>query len=185
VDFSFFYGIYSMHLDNVDDSTYRETVNNNFLWISKEETFDYSLGRDSCYTFVKYFARGEKPREEKKAKEETKFNKKYRGLPELVGNLQKGLLNEEDSIHFIVNATSYSIKIESIESGDSSITYSCSLEGVVKREPGDIIIFPYPIELFAEKREGGKVIPVRFHTKFLNVRNGNRTSIEGELREEK
>jgi len=180
INFSFLYGIYSTCFNKLNDSTYRETVKNNFLWISKEETFDYSLGKDSCYTFVKYSAKGENPREEKKALEGKIFNKKYRSLPELFNDFEKGLL--KDSIHLIVNATSYSIKVENIEKGDNNITYSCSLEGLVKREPGDIIIFPYPIELFAEKRAGGKIVPFRFCTKFLNVRNGNKTFIEGELR---
>lgn len=182
INFSFLYGIYSAFFDKVNDSTYRETVQNNFLWISKEETFDYLLSKDSCYTFVKYSAKGEKPREEKKALEGKIFNKKYRSLPELFDNFEKGLL--KDSIHLIVNATPYSVKVESIEKGDSNIAYSCSLEGLVKREPGDIIIFPYPIELFAEKRTG-KTVPLKFHTKFLNVRNGNKTFIEGELRKNK
>lgn len=180
INFSFLYGIYSTCFDKVNDSTYRETVKNNFLWISKEETFDYLRGKDSCYTFVKYSAKGEKPREEKKALEGRTFNKKYKPLPELFDDFEKGLL--KDSIHMIVNAVPYSIKVKSIEEEKNNIIYSCSLEGLVKREPGDIIIFPYPIELFAEKRAGGKIVPLRFCTKFLNVRSGNKTFIEGELR---
>ncbi len=178
IDFSFLFGIYSMKFKKINDSTYREIVKNNFLWKSKEEFFDYSF-KDSCYTFNNYSARGEKPRLEKELLEGKTFDKKYKSPPELFGYLERGLI--KDSIHFIVCGLPYSVKIESIEKNDT-ITYSCSLEESIKKEPGDVILFPYPIEAIT-KKEDGKIIPLGFFTKFLNAKNGKNTHLEGVLRE--
>jgi hypothetical protein len=179
IDFSFLHGMYSMKFKRINDSTYREIVKNNFFQ-SKEEVFDYSF-RDSSCILDSYSAIGGKPREEKEVLEGTVFDKKYKSLPELFNDFEKGLL--KDSIYLIVLGMPYSIKIENTEV-DEDIIYSCKLKKPIKKEPGDFILFPYPIEVYA-KRKNEKVIPLGFYTKFLNVRSGRNTSIEGELRKEK
>ena len=179
IDISVLLGIYSVKFKRINDSTYQEIVKNNFLW-SKEEFFDYSF-KNSSYTLDSYFAVGGKPREEKEALEGTVFDKKYKNLPELFKDFEKGLL--KDSIHCIVLGLPYSIKIENTEK-DKDIIYSCNLLGCIKRDPGDFVLFPYPIEVHA-KRKDEKIIPVGFYTKFANVRTGRNTSIEGRLRKEK
>ena len=180
IDFSFLFGIYSMEFKRINDSTYQEIADNNFLWESKKEFFNYSL-EDSCYTLIKYFVEGGKPRKEKKALEGRRFDKKYRSLPELFNYFEKGLLKDKDSLHFIVNAMPYSVPVKSRENKDS-IVYSCSLDDMIKREPGDNIIFPYPIEVYTIKREEG-LSPVGFSTEFLRVKSGKRIPIKGKLRE--
>jgi hypothetical protein len=177
IDFSFLYGLYSMEFEKINDSTYRETVKNNFLWKSNEEVFDYSL-KDSCYILDNYSARGGKPREEKEILEGTSFDKKYKTFPELFDYFKEGLLG--DSLHCIVLGLPYSIKIEK-NVDDEKIIYSCSLNGVIKEEAGDFIVFPYPVEIHAENKNE-KLIPFAFFTKYLNVKNGKNTSLEGELR---
>ncbi len=179
IDFSFLLGFYSMKFKKLTDSTYQEIVKNNVPFQSKDEFFNYSF-KDSCYTLLSYYAVGGKPRAEKKALVGRDFDDKYRSLPELVNYFEKGLIKDGDSIHFIINGEPYSVEIGRRENQDSVI-YSCSLEEIIKREPGDVIIFPYPIEAYATKENGG-LIPLRFSTAFLNVRNGKKTSIEGELR---
>jgi hypothetical protein len=179
INVSFLSGHYSMDFRKINDSTYREIVENNFLWKSKKEIFEYSF-KDSCYKLNSYFVIGEKPRDEKKALEGTVFDEKYEIPPEILNDLKKGLLEKKDSIHFIIQGVSYSIKIENTKK-DNNIIYSCDPGEIVKEEPGDFILFPYPIEVRAEKKDG-KTIPLKFSTKFLNARTGKNTSIEGELR---
>lgn len=179
IDFSFLYGLYSMKFEKINDSTYRETVKNSFLWKSNNEVFNYSL-KDSCYTLNNYSAEGGKPRKEKEMLEGITFDKKYKTFPELFNYFEKGLL--KDSLHCIVLGLPYSVKIEkSFE--ENKIVYSCSLNGVIKKEEGDFIVFPYPVEINAKKK-GEKLVPFSFFTKYLNVKNGKQTSLEGELRKE-
>lgn len=176
INFSFLHGLYSMKFEKINDSTYRETVNNSFLWKSNKEVFDYSL-KDSCYILNSYSAEGGKPREEKVLLEGTTFNQKYKTFPELFDYFEKGLL--KDSLHCIVLGLPYSVKIEKRVDEDKTI-YLCSLNGVIKEEAGDFIVFPYPVEVIAEKK-GEKLVPISFFTKYLNVKNGKNTSLEGEL----
>ncbi|MEK6833681.1 MAG: hypothetical protein AABY32_06570 [Nanoarchaeota archaeon] len=176
VDFSFLFGIYSMSFKKINDSIYQEVVKDN--WALREEFFDYSL-EDSCYTLIRYSAKRGKPRQEKKALEERIFDKKYRVLPELFSNFKNGLLG--DSLHFIVNGMPYSVKINSRENGES-IIYSCNLGELIKREPGDNILFPYPIEVYAIKKNG-ELLPLGFSTEFLKVRSGKKVPIKGKLKE--
>jgi len=178
IDFSFLFGIYSMKIKNLTDSTYQEIVKDN--WELREEFFDYSF-KDSCYTLLRYSVKKGKPREEKKALGERKFDEKYGGLPELFSAFEEGLLKDKDSLHFIVLGMPYSVKIESRENQDS-IIYSCNLEEIIKREPGDNIIFPYPIEVYTIKREEG-LSPVGFSTAFVRVRSGKKVPIKGKIRE--
>ncbi len=181
IDFSFLFDIYSMEFQKLTDSTYREIVRNNFLWQAKDEFFDYS--KDSCYTLLSYSAVRGKPREEKKALVERRFDKKYLSLPELFKDFEEGRLENGDSLHFIVNGMPYSVKIKRRENQDS-IIYSSSLEDIIKREPGDIIICPYPIEVYAIEKDG-KFVPIGFSTELLRVKNGKKIPINGKLREEK
>jgi hypothetical protein len=178
LDFSFLFGIYSMEFKKINDSTYQEIAKTNFLWKSKEEIFDYSF-KDSCYTLKKYSVTGNQSREEKKALEGLIFNKKYKSVPGLFNDFERGLL--KDSIHFIVFGEPYSIKIESTKKYED-IVYSCNPKEIVKEEPGDFILFPYPLEVRAKIKDE-KITPFRFSTKFLNAKTGRNTSIEGELRE--
>lgn len=177
IDFSFLFGIYSMEFKKINDSTYQEIVKNNFLWKSKKEFFEYSF-KDNCYTFNSYSIEGDKPRLEKKMLEGNSFDEKYKALPELFENFENGSL--KDSIHFIVLGLPYSAKIERIEK-ENNVTYYCNLGDLIKSEPGDIIIFPYPIEAYAAKGNG-KLMPLGFSTKFLNVKAGRNVNIEGELK---
>jgi len=178
IDVSFWWRLYSLEFQKISDSTYREVVKDKIPFSDpKHEFFNYSF-KDSCYTLENYFTEEGKPREEKEALEGRVFNKKYKSLPELFNNFENGLL--KDSIHFVVLGMPYSVKIETRENQDSVI-YSCNLENIIKREPGDNIIFPYPIKAYTIKREGG-LLPVGFSTEFLRVRSGKRTSIKGELR---
>jgi hypothetical protein len=178
INLSFLFGIYSVEFKKINDSTYKEIVRNNFLWKSKEEFFDYSF-KDSSYVLDSYSAIGGKPREEKEALEKTVFNKKYKDLPGLFSEFEKGSL--KDSIHFIILGLPYSIKIESSKR-DSDLVYSCNPKELVKEEPGDVILFPYPLEVRAKKKDE-KIVPFLFFTKFLNVKTGRNISVEGELRE--
>jgi hypothetical protein len=177
--FSFLYGIYSMEFKRIDNNTYIESVKNNVPWELKEEIFCYSL-KDSCYKLDNYFIIGDEPRKEKKSLEGNFFDKKHKSLPELFDDFEKGLLR--DSMHFFVMGIPYSLKIES-KKEDGEIVYYCNPEELVKGEPGDFIIFPYPVKAYTKNKDG-EIIPLRFATKFLNVRNGRDTNIEGELREE-
>ena len=176
INFSFLHGLYSMEFEKINDSTYKETVKNNFFLKPSNEVFYYSL-KNSCYTLEEYFAERGKSREEKEILEGIMFDKKYKTFPELFGNFEKGLL--EDSLHCIVLGLPYSVKIEkSFE--NNKIIYSCSLNGIIKREEGDFILFPYPVEIQAEKK-GEILTPINFSTRYLNVKNGKDTTIEGEL----
>lgn len=179
INCSFLFGIYSMKFKKVNDSTYQESVKTEILWILKEELFNYSF-KDSCYTFNNYSAIGENPRQEKEALKGTIFNKKYKTPPELFNDLEKGLLDEKDSIHFIIQGVPYSIKINKIKKGDERIYSSTLLK--IEDEPGDYFIFPYPAEVYT-KNKNGKIIPIKFNTKLLNAKTKKITSIEGELRE--
>jgi hypothetical protein len=179
IDCSFLFGIYSMNFKKVNDLTYQEIVKTSFLWISKEEFFNYSF-KDSCYTLNSYSAVGEKPRLEKEVLEGTSFDKKYKTPPELLNDFEKGLLEEEDSIHFIIQGMPYSIKINNTKKGDE-IIYS-STPPKIDEEPGDYFIFPYSAEVHA-KEKNEKIIPIGFRTKLLNAKTKKSTTIEGELRE--
>jgi hypothetical protein len=179
VDFSFLFGIYSMKLRKMNDSTYQEIVKDNLILGSKEELFTYSL-KNSSYTLNDYFVVSGEPRKEKEALEGTTFGKKYKTLLEIFDDLQKGLL--KDSAHFFVFGMPYSVGIKKSEENGFTI-YSCNLNGTIKEEPGDFIIFPYPAEIISKKKEG-KIIPLKFFTKSLNVRNKRVNSIEGILQKD-
>jgi hypothetical protein len=180
IDCSFLFGIYSMKFKKLNDSVYQESVKTNFLWISKEELFEYSFSKkDSRYTLYSYSAIGEKPREEKELLEGRVFDKKFEIPPELFNNFKKGLLEDKDSIHFLIQGEPYSIKINNLKKGDERI-YS-STPPKIDEEPGDYFIFPYPAEVYA-KNKNGKIIPFKFHTKLLNAKTKKITTIEGELK---
>ena len=177
IDCSFFFGIYSMNFKKVNDSTYRETVKTSFLWILKEEIFDYTL-KNSSYTFKKYSVLGEEPREEKVVLEWTVYDKKYKDLPRLFEDFKKGLMR--DSVHIIVQGVPYSAKIDKTRNGDEIIYFSNPPE--IKDEPGDVMVFSYPFQIRA-KEKGGEIIPFLFYTKIENTQTKKVTTIEGVLNE--
>lgn len=177
VDFSFLFGIYSMKAINSTDSTYQEIVKNNIPWETKDEFFNYS--KDSCYVLNSYFTKNGKSREEKEALEGRIFDKKYKTLPELFNDFEKGLLG--DSLHFIVQGMPYSARIKKIDNSDR-IIYSCTFD--VKRESGDMYICPYPIEVYTIKKDG-KLTPTKFSTMLLNSKNGKKIPLQGKLREKR
>jgi len=178
VDFSFLFGLYSMNFKKVDDSTYIESVDNNFPFFSKEEIFKYHF-KDGHYVFIDYSA-DNSPRKEKEALEGSVFNKKYKSFPEAFDDFETG--NIKDSIHFFVLGLPYSIKVERTQKG-KEIIYSSNLQDFVKVEPGDDIIFPYPIEVFGVMGNG-KITPTKFSTSFLRAKNGKRTHLEGILKKD-
>jgi len=176
LDFAFSSLIYSIDFNfkKINDSTYQEFVKSCLLWKSKEELFEYSYNKKD------YSVIGEKPRLEKEVLKGSVFNKKYTTPPEVFEKLKKDLL--KDSVHFIVFGEPYSIKIENVTKDGEKI-YSCDPKDVIKQEPGDFFLFPYPLELHT-KNKNGKIIPYLFFTKFLNAKNGKSTYIKGELRKE-
>jgi hypothetical protein len=177
VSFSFLFGIYSMDFQMINDSTYRETVKD--FWNSKEEVFDYSF-KDSHYTLKNYSAVKGKIREEKEVLEGKVFDKKYKSLPESFDAFEKGLL--KDSAHFVILGMPYSFKIDKRKKGQDFV-YSCNMEKNIKSEPGDVFIFPFPVEVLG-KKEKGKFVPYYFSTNFLRSRNGNKIHLEGILTED-
>jgi hypothetical protein len=180
LDFAFSSIIYSIDFNfkKINDSTYQEFVKSCLLWKLKEELFEYSYNeKDSSYTFNRYSVIGEKPRPEKEILVGTHFDKKFKTPPKIFKNLEKGLL--DDSVHFIVFGEPYSIKIgNNVKDGER--IYFCDPKDVIKQEPGDFFVFPYPLELHT-KRKDGKITPYLFFTKFLNAKNGKSTYIKGEL----
>jgi hypothetical protein len=178
VDFSLLFNIYSMNLKKLNDSTYQETVKDNFIFTSKEEFFIYSF-KNSSYALKDYFVIGGAPRKEKEVLIGNVFDRKYKTLIETIHDFEKGSL--KDSAHFFVFGMPYSVGIKNIKEKENTL-YICNLNGVIKQEQGDFIIFPYPTEIVA-KNEEGKVTPMRFLTKSLNVRNKRINSIEGILKE--
>jgi len=179
VDFSFLFGLYLMKFQKLNDSTYREIVDNNFPFVSKEEIFDYSF-KNGQYIFKNYYTDNDEPRLEKEVLEGNIFNKKYKTLPELFNDFEKGKI--EDSIHFIVLGLPYSVKVNKYQEG-KKLVYSSNLKDFVKIEPGDDIIFPYPIKVFGI-RENGKIKPLKFDTYFLRAKTGKKTHLEGILKED-
>ncbi len=178
INLSFFRKMYQMSSSKLNDSTYQEIISIKSFLNTRKEIFDYSF-KDSCYVLDNYSAVKGEPRAERDSLEGNIFDKKYKTLLELFNDFEKGIL--EDSIHFIVLAVPYSIKIEKIEKGDNLI-YSGDPGKFIKEEPGDVIIFPYPVKVYA-KRNGRGIRPYKFFTRFKKVRTGKIRSLEGNLRE--
>jgi len=170
--------MYQMSFSKLNDSTYQEIMNIKIPWNSRKEIFDYSF-KDSCYILDDYSVVKGKARAERDSLEENIFDKKYKTLVDLFNDFENDLV--EDSIHFIALAVPYSIKVEKIKK-ENDLIYSSDPGEVIKEEPGDFIIFPYPIEAYARKN-GKEIRPYKFSTRYKKVRTGRNSRLEGNLRE--
>ena len=179
MNFSFFRKMYQMSFSKLNDSTYREMISIKIPWKSRKEIFDYSF-KDSCYVLDNYSAVKGKARTERDSLEGTVFDKKYRTLLDLFNDFENDLL--KDSIHFITLAVPYSIKVEKTKEGNNLI-YSSDPGEIIKEEPGDFIIFPYPIKAYA-KKNGKKIRPYEFSTRYKKARTGRSSRFKGILRED-
>jgi len=179
MNFSFFRKMYQMSFNKLSDSTYQEIINIKIPWNARKEIFDYSF-KDSCYVLDNYTSVKGEARAERDSLEGNIFDKKYKTLSELFNDFEEGIL--EDSIHFITLAVPYSIKIEKIKKEDDWI-YSSDPGDIIKEEPGDFIIFPYPIKAYA-KENSEKIKPYRFSTRYKKARTGRSSRFEGILRED-
>lgn len=179
INFSFFMDIYEMNSVQLTDSTYQETFGIKIPWNTRKEVFSYSF-KDSCYILDDYCAVKGEPRLERDSLEGKVFDKKYKTLSDVFQDFEKGLL--QDSVHFIVLGIPYSVKFNIIKQGNNLI-YSCETKDIIKEDPEDFIIFPYPINVYARKHEG-KIKPFKFSTRFKNILTGRNYNLEGHLEEE-
>jgi len=147
INISFLRKMYQMSSSKLNDSTYQEIISIKSLFNTRKEIFDYSF-KDSCYVLDNYSAVKGEPRAERDSLEGNIFDKKYKTLLELFNDFEKGLL--EDSIHFIVLAVPYSIKIEKTEKGDSLI-YSGDPENLLRKSQ-EILLFFLILLKFMQRR---------------------------------
>ncbi|MCK5624511.1 hypothetical protein KAI04_01590 [Candidatus Pacearchaeota archaeon] len=170
--------VYEMNFNKINDSTYQEIFNRG-IWNSRKEIFDYSF-KDSCYVLDNYSSIRCKPRVERASLEGKIFDKKYKLLPEAFDDFENNLL--KDSIHLVILGVPYSVKLERMEKGNN-VRYFCNPGEVVEEEPGDIFVFSFPVTASATK-DGKKIKPYKFFTRFKLVQNGKIRGLEGNLREE-
>jgi hypothetical protein len=166
ISFTFFDN--SMKFQKLNDSTYREIVND-------EEFYEYSK-KDSCYIFKSYHSIA-KPRAEKELLEGRVFNKKYESLPDLF----EDLINKKtkDTLNFILLGNPYSASLKTTKKGKRTY-YTGNPADFIKREEGDKFHFKFPIKFEAEEINGQN-IPSVFSTKCLYIPLGLIISIEGRL----
>ncbi|HOF43889.1 MAG TPA: hypothetical protein PLE51_01875 [Candidatus Pacearchaeota archaeon] len=174
IDFSFLLGIYSMKFNQINDSTYNETKN----FMFKKEFFDYAKG--SGYILLDYSVEMGRLRNVKEKLINQKLDEKYKTFPEILKDFREDGFKDKDSLHFFLMGLPYSLKIDKIESGDTTF-YSSGLNEAIKFEPGDDFHFSYPIEMTVVEKEGKRVI-IGFSTRFLNVKKRKEGSLEGRLK---
>jgi len=179
IAFSFLFGSYSMEFKQPNDSTYQETVKDN--WAGRDEFFDYS--KNLGYTLFNYSVTRGEPREEKEALVKRVFDKKYKSLLELFDDLENGRINDGDSIHFSLLGMPYSIKAGKKQNSET-IVYSGTFK--VKKEPGDSYVLKEeePVKLYTIK-EDGKEIPIGFTATLSHAKKKKEISIEGILKKDK
>jgi len=169
ISFTFFDN--SMKFQKLNDSTYREIVN-------EMEFYEYSM-KDSCYTLKSYYSTG-KSRAEKEILEKRVFDRKYQSFPDLL----EDFINKKtgDTLNFIALGNPYSASVKTVKKGKHT-TYIGNPVDFIKKEEGDKFHFKFPIRVESEEING-QDIPYEFSTECLYIPIGLRISIKGKLKKE-
>ena len=172
IESSFFFGAYSIKMENVNDSLYQETITRKFPLKKAKEKFSY-VNRDGRYYLVDYEVFNGSRRNEKDSllNSGVFFDKDVSTPIKTVNNLTRGL--EGEIISFFIMGCNYSLKLEK-KFFQEYVQYSTDLKKVTKPGEDDGLLFDSFVRANVSKRGIES-----FLTSFKSGNESSKKNIEG------